>query len=402
MAVGEGDNTVTSRYTNIRNGAWYMQFRNGSNPWMARYAYILMFTVTSLLAVAVRDYGFTTLNSIKVLKDYCNGGEDCSGIEGVLRVSLGCFMFYLVMFVSTVRTSKVNDRREKWHSGMWIPKILMMAVLIVIAFLLPTIIISIYGKGALLGAGIFLAIQLISILSCITWLSNWCYSNKSKWNFTCKMLLGTIPPVLVLTVIIFMFVWYAPHRSCLIVVSILIGTILIFLIMGVFAYRSSKVVQVEACYLNASLMALYVEYICWSTLKSIPQKRCMLKGGNAASKLDWLTISSFVVAVLAIVISTFSTGINSKRFLLRQPNEQQQDDDVPYGYGFLHFVFATATMLFSMQLVGWNDNDHMNKFTIDIGWIGTWVGIVHECVVAAFYVYYITSCTNQAAEGTPV
>ncbi|CAH9066571.1 unnamed protein product [Cuscuta europaea] len=114
---------------------------------------------------------------------------------------------------------------------------------------------------------LFLAIQLISIMSCITWLSNWCYSNKSKWSFTYKMLLGTIPLILVLILIIFMFIWYAPHRSCPIVVFILCGTILIFIIMGGFAYRSSKVVQVEAWYMNASLMALYVEYICWSTLK---------------------------------------------------------------------------------------------------------------------------------------
>lgn len=36
---------------------WFSQFRNGSNPWMARYVYALIFLVSNLLAWAVRDYG---------------------------------------------------------------------------------------------------------------------------------------------------------------------------------------------------------------------------------------------------------------------------------------------------------------------------------------------------------
>lgn len=40
-----------------KEASWFSQFRNGSNPWMARYVYGLMFLASNLLAWVVRDYG---------------------------------------------------------------------------------------------------------------------------------------------------------------------------------------------------------------------------------------------------------------------------------------------------------------------------------------------------------
>lgn len=44
---------------------WFSQFRNGSNPWMARYIYALMFLIANLLAWAVRDYGRGALTEME-------------------------------------------------------------------------------------------------------------------------------------------------------------------------------------------------------------------------------------------------------------------------------------------------------------------------------------------------
>lgn len=40
----------------FKDDSWFSQFRNGSNPWMARYVYALIFLVANLLAWVVRDY----------------------------------------------------------------------------------------------------------------------------------------------------------------------------------------------------------------------------------------------------------------------------------------------------------------------------------------------------------
>jgi len=109
--------------------------------------------------------------------------------------------------------------------------------------------------------------------------------------------------------------------------------------------------------------------------------------------MGWLTYvdgycrQSFVVAVLAIVIATFSTGIDSKCFQVnyklwfyldfltlcsqyisdrslqfKKDNTPPAEDDVPYGYGFFHFVFATGAMYFAMLLIGWNTHHSMRKY----------------------------------------
>lgn len=96
-------------------------------------------------------------------------------------------------------------------------------------------------------------------------------------------------------------------------------------------------------------------------------------------------MQSFVVAVIAIVIATFSTGIDSKCFQVHltpnsSPNikfttmwiwqkcilqfskdDTEEEDDVPYSYGFFHFVFATGAMYFAMLLIGWNTHHSMKK-----------------------------------------
>ena len=41
----------------LKHSSCLGQFRNGSNPWMARYVYGLIFLFSNLLAWAARDYG---------------------------------------------------------------------------------------------------------------------------------------------------------------------------------------------------------------------------------------------------------------------------------------------------------------------------------------------------------
>lgn len=75
-------------------------------------------------------------------------------------------------------------------------------------------------------------------------------------------------------------------------------------------------------------------------------------------------VQSFVVALLAMVIATFSTGIDSQCFQFKKDEndqEEEEEDGVPYGYGFFHFVFATGAMYFAMLLIGWNTHHPMKK-----------------------------------------
>ncbi|CAN8268615.1 unnamed protein product [Cochlearia groenlandica] len=382
-------------YETIKSGSWFNQFRNGCNPWMARYAYGLIFLIANLLAWAARDYGRRALTEVTKFKN-CKGGENCLGTEGVLRVSLGCFLFYFVMFLSTLGTSKTHSSRDKWHSGWWSAKLIMWPCLTIIPFLLPSTIIRLYGEIAHFGAGVFLLIQLVSVISFITWL-NECYQSQKDAE-RCHvhvMLLATTSYTVCIVGLILMYIWYAPDSSCLLNIFFITWTLFLIQLMTSIALHP----KVNAGYLTPALMGLYVVFICWCAIRSEPVGESCNRRSSASNRTDWLTIISFVVALLAMVIATFSTGIDSQCFQIKKDSNNQEEgeeeegeeDDVPYGYGFFHFVFATGAMYFAMLLIGWNTHHPMKKWTIDVGWTSTWVRIVNEWLAVCVYIWMLVA-----------
>lgn len=79
--VGRSKSEMESGSTSIDNerhivfkeGSWFVQFKNGSNPWMARYVYGLIFLASNLLAWAVRDYGHNAFPEMesKTIRLFC-------------------------------------------------------------------------------------------------------------------------------------------------------------------------------------------------------------------------------------------------------------------------------------------------------------------------------------------
>ncbi|RDY08324.1 putative serine incorporator, partial [Mucuna pruriens] len=356
MESGESNNSSNS---NQRCGvmkedfSWYSQFRNASNPWMARYVYGFIFLLANLLAWAARDElsSLTALTQLKGLTG-CQDAKDCLGADGVLR------LFYMIMFWSTAGTCKLNEGRDKWHSGWWLVKIVLLIAVTIFPFLLPSGLIELYGEVAHFGAGVFLLIQLISIISFITKM---------------VMLFATISYFICLVGIILMYIWYAPLPSCLLNIFFITWTLVLLQIMTSVSLHP----KVNAGILSPGLMGLYVVFLCWCAVRSEPEGADCVRKSESATKTDWQSIISFIVAILALVVATFSTGIDSKCFQFRK-SDPPAEDDVPYGYGFFHFVFATGAMYFAMLLIGWNSHHSMRKWTIDVGWTSAWVRILQS------------------------
>ncbi|KAI7732660.1 hypothetical protein M8C21_023215 [Ambrosia artemisiifolia] len=303
--MDEGNNTG-NRYAKILTGSWWVQFRYGSNPWMARYVYSVMFLLANLLAWAVRDYG-------------------------------------------------------------------------------PTVLTQMNRSVAHFGAGVFLLIQLISMISFITWLNDHClsekYAEKCRTHFTLLAIAAYFVSILG---IILMYIWYTPHLTCQHNIFFITWTLFLLQLMTSVSLHP----KVNAGFLTSGIMGLYIVFLCWSAIRSEPpDENCLRKSGVSR---DWLTIISFVIALLAMVIATFSTGIDSQCFQSRK-DEKQEEDDVPYGFGFFHLVFASGVMYFAMLLIGWNSHHTMKKWTIDVGWTSTWVRIVNEWLAVCVYLWMLVA-----------
>ncbi|WZZ08261.1 hypothetical protein YC2023_094182 [Brassica napus] len=285
-----GASSDKNGYEVIKNGSWFIQFRNGYNPWMARYVYGLMFLLVNLLAWVVRDYGRGALTEMKKFKN-CKDGLNCLGTEGVLRLLLTCNMaFVFVLFFFS-------------------------------------------GEIAHFGAGVFLLIQLISIISFITWLNEFFLSQKDAERCHVHvMLLATIAYTLCILGVILMYIWYVPDPSCLLNIFFITWTLFLIQLMASISLHP----KINAGFLTPSLMGLYVVFICCEPVGEICNRNA-----ESSSRTDWLTIISFVVALLAMRVA-----------LQFRKDENQEEDAIPYGYGFFHFVFATGAMYFAMLLIG--------------------------------------------------
>ncbi|MBA0731820.1 hypothetical protein Gogos_015943 [Gossypium gossypioides] len=335
MESGSTSNNNESRIA-FKEGSWFGQFKNGSNPWMARYVYGLIFLASNLLAWAVRDYGRNAFPEMERLKN-CQGGRGCLGAEGVLRRHMAFRMVVL------------QDRSLDCLDGNRVLS----------AYFYHTDI------------RVFLLVQLVSVISFITWLNDCCQSDKTEDKCHIHvMLLATAAYIICIVGIIMMYVWYAPEPSCLLNIFFITWTLVLIQLMTSVSLhpkvRTQTSPDCERGYLNSGTHG---------TLYSIH-------------------LLSFIVALLAMVIATFSTGIDSQCFQVKK--EAPAEDAVPYGYGFFHFVFATGAMYFAMLLIGWNTHHIIKKWTIDVGWTSTWVRIVNEWLAVCVYCKYITRLLSMS------
>ncbi|KAK7847497.1 putative serine incorporator [Quercus suber] len=338
----------------------------------ARYSYGIIFLVTNLIAWFIRDYGQRLLPQLQYLKACGTGGHDCFRTLGVLRTcgnktnsctgtfyssaNHDCLLLYL-----TISTRKLFEVRNTWHSRWWAFKFFLFIVSVAVPFFLSSDFIQLYGEFARIGAGCSLGL----FTSTLFYIASICG-------------------------IVVMYPFYAPRTSCTLNIFFITWTAILLLVMMVVSLHS----KVNRGLLSSGIMASYVVFLCWSAIRSEPAtEKCYTKeqvNGNG----DWTTILSFLMAICAIVMATFSTGIDSQSFQFRK-DEVQQEDDIPYKYGFFHLVFSFGAMYFAMLFISWNLNSSARKtirWSIDVGWASTWVKIVNEWFAATLY------CNEPATE----
>ncbi|KAB5564861.1 hypothetical protein DKX38_004915 [Salix brachista] len=371
----------------------------------ARYIYGIIFLIINLKAWFFRDYGQKVLSHFYNIKACGIDGQDCCHTLGVLRVSLGCFVslfqqnddcncsefsyiFFSVMFFTTIKTRKLYEARSSWHSEWWALKLVLLIVSMAVPFFLHSKYIEIYGEFARVGAGVFLVLQLVSVIEFITWWNNyWMPDEQKKQSCSLGLFMSTVFYVASVCGIVVMYAFYGRKIECSLNIFFITWTAILLIVMMAMSLHS----KVNRGLLSSGIMASYLVFLCWSAIRSEPTSdSCNKQKANGNS--DWTTILSFLFAIGAIVMATFSTGIDSQSFQFRKDNVQEEDD-IPYDYGFFHLVFAFGAMYFGMLFISWNLNNSARKWSIDVGWASTWVKIVNEWFAATIYSWKLISPT---------
>uniref|UniRef100_A0A2N9JAI5 Serine incorporator n=1 Tax=Fagus sylvatica TaxID=28930 RepID=A0A2N9JAI5_FAGSY len=246
---------------------------------------------------------------------------------------------------------------------------------------------QLHCEFARIGAGIFLLLQLVSVIQFINWWNNyWMPDMEMKQSCSIGLFMSTLFYIASICGIVVMYPFYAPRASCTLNIFFITWTAILLIVMMVISLHS----KVNRGLLSSGIMASYVVFLCWSAIRSEPATQKCNTQEQVNGNGDWITILSFLMAICAIVMATFSTGIDSQSFQFRKDGVQQEDD-IPYKYGFFHLVFSLGAMYFAMLFISWNLNSSARKWSIDVGWASTWVKIVNEWFAATIYLWTLIS-----------
>ncbi|CAH8264644.1 unnamed protein product [Arabidopsis lyrata] len=322
---------------------YYYQEKNKSLR--ARYVYGTIFLIINLCAWFIRDYAQKALALLPYVSSCGPEGSYCFHTLGVLRVSLGCFIFFLIMFLSTWNTMKLHEAQNSWHSDYWSFKFFLLVLAMVASFFIPQLYIQIYGEIVRVGAGIFLGLQLVSVIEFITWWNNyWMPHDQSKQICSFGLVMSTVFYIGSVCGIAVMYYFYAASTACVLNMFFISWTVVLLIVMMVMSLHSK--VKYRGL-LSSGIMASYIVFLCWSAIRSEPSHtKC---NAHTQNGLPIGLQYCFLIAIGAIVMATFSTGIDSESFKFEfRKDEAKEEDDIPYSYGFFHLVFSLGAMYFAM------------------------------------------------------
>uniref|UniRef100_A0A7S3FG74 Serine incorporator n=1 Tax=Prasinoderma singulare TaxID=676789 RepID=A0A7S3FG74_9VIRI len=394
---------------------------------MARAMYVTIFTVSMVLAWALRDYAKPLVSHLPWA-----GGESAEGWCGeqaVLRLSAATAVFFLFLAACTAGAKTPRDSRSAVHTKGWGLKLFAWLALSVGAFFLPVEALSIYGEAARAGSAVFLLVQVLILLDfAYEWNESWVAKDDDRW-FAALFGVCCVCYLVAVGLGVVSFVFFS-HCS----INVFFTSVS-FLLMFVTTAASLHPAAHNGSLLPAAVVSLYAMYLNFTAMTSEPDECNGLPG---ASTSQGMLAAGLAVTLLSVVYSALRAGSSqvlsteggsgaateeyealqdredrrtSRRATgaddsdddeeeggARDDEDREEDDEdralagVPYNYAFFHLIFACAAMYYAMLMTGWGDlSEHQEKDTINVGWPSVWVKIISEWGTVAIYMWTLVA-----------
>ncbi|KMZ62744.1 Serine incorporator 3 [Zostera marina] len=375
----------------------------------ARIAYCGLFGLSLVVSWILREIGAPLIEKIPWINNFdVPPSEEWFQAQGVLRVSLGNFLFFMIFSLMMIGVKDQNDRRDSWHHGGWTLKIVVWTILVALMFFLPNAVIMIYETLSKFGSGLFLLIQVILLLDFThRWNDAWVEREEHRWYVA----LLSVTVVCYLATYSFsgvLFMWFNPSgEDCGLNIFFIVTTIVLAFAISVVSVHP----KVSGSLLPASVISVYCAYLCYSGLSSEPRDyEC-----NGLNKSKVVTTGTLLFGMITTVLSVLYSAVRagSSTTFLSPPSSpksgsapllgsgggdeeegmssKKEANPVSYSYTFFHVVFALASMYSAMLLTGWCSSTSDSSDLIDVGWTTVWVRICTQWVTAVLYVWTLVA-----------
>lgn len=366
----------------------------------ARIGYCLLFGASLIVSWLLREVATPLLKKFSWINTSDNLPDEWFQIQAVLRVSMGNFLFFGILALIMIGIKDQNDRRDSWHHGGWMIKMVIWILLLVLMFFLPNVVLSVYGFISKFGAGLFLLVQVIILLDAThSWNDSWVAKDEQKW-YAALLAVSVVCYLATYGFSIVLFIWFNPSgHDCGLNIFFIVTTMVLAFAFAIIALHP----KVNGSLLPASVISVYCAYVCYTGLVSEPRDYVC----NGLLKSKAVTTSTLILGMLTTVLSVLYSALRagSSTTFLSPPSSPRAGDKKPllesddvesskgkearpvsYSYSFFHLIFALASMYSAMLLSGWTSTSE-TPHLIDVGWTSVWVRICTEWATAGLYIW---------------
>ncbi|XP_051129117.1 uncharacterized protein LOC127250016 [Andrographis paniculata] len=373
----------------------------------ARIGYCLLFGASLIVSWVLREVAAPLLKNFSWINTEENLTDEWFQMQAVLRVSLANFVFFGVLALIMIGVKDQNDRRDSWHHGGWMVKIIVWILLIVLMFFLPNVVVDVYGFVSKFGAGLFLLVQVLILLDATHSLNDSLVAkDEQKW-YVLLLVVSVVCYLATYGFSIVLFLWFNPSgQDCGLNVFFIVMTMILAFSFAIIALHP----KVNGSLLPASVISVYCAYVCYTGLSSEPRGYAC----NGLHKSTAISTSTLILGMLTTVLSILYSALRagSSTTFLSPPSSPRAGDKKPllesadmesgngkkdataqpvsYSYSFFHLIFTLASMYSAMLLSGWTSSSE-TPHLIDVGWTSVWVRMCTEWVTAGLYIWSLVA-----------
>ncbi|XP_039071142.1 serine incorporator 3-like isoform X3 [Hibiscus syriacus] len=277
---------------------------SGISKKSARLAYCGLFGLSLIVSWILREVGAPLLEKLPWINSSTHP-KAWYQEQAVLRVSLGNFLFFVILALIMIGVKDQNDRRDSWHHGGWTAKMVIWILLVILMFFLPNVIITVYGTLSKFGAGLFLLVQVIILLDFThTWNDAWVEKDEQKWYIA----LLVVSVCCYLSAFVFsgiLFIWFNPSgHDCGLNVFFIVMTMVLAFSFGIIALHPA----VNGSLLPASVISVYCAYVCYTGLSSEPRDYVC---NGLHYKSSAVSTSTLILGMLTTVLSVIYSALRA-------------------------------------------------------------------------------------------
>mmetsp|Transcript_291 Transcript_291/g.524 ORF Transcript_291/g.524 Transcript_291/m.524 type:complete len:422 (-) Transcript_291:90-1355(-) len=384
-----------------------------SKEQIAKPVYAAIFSVTSVIAWVFSVWAMQLLGWIPTIED---AGDCCSGPVAVYRLTWALFMFHLFLALGTVGVNDKSDCRAQIHFDWYSVKFLLLICLIAVAFVIPNPFFIAYGWIALVGAGIFVLLQLLMLVDFAHSLNEgWVekYEETGERKYVAFLFVSTFlcfGTAAVLSILMYIYQmgpdkWVSPFLVSLNILFCLVITLISIHPTIQNADRSTPVGLFQA-----GFVSFYATYLVFAGLMD----------GTDSDALETTTIvlgSIFVIICVAYTAFRISgheetyfgaddsndVNVNlmmdegeaeTKSINTTDKESDSEKGPVGYSYSFFHLVFALGATYVCMLLTSWSElssSDDDSGIKVDSGAASMWVKVVTSWLALLLYTWTVVA-----------